>query len=76
MKDMSNIKLISGILSSHHMDMFIEIPLKLLVSKFMRIGLKESTSHKYIRSIQRLHKRYWVKDFGVEEIFTPHLVML
>ena len=34
----------------------------------MRIGLKELPLLKYSRSIQRYAKRYWVKDFGVEDI--------
>ena len=48
--------------------MFVEIASTLSVSESIRIGLKELPLLEYSRSIQRYAKRYWVKEFGVENI--------
>ena len=56
------VKVISGVLSSNHVDMFVEIPPKLSVSEFMR-RVKGATSRKIQSEYPALRARYWGKRF-------------
>ena len=56
------VKVISGVLSSNHVHMFVEIPPKLSVSEFMR-RVKGATSRKIQSEYPALRARYWGKRF-------------
>ncbi len=56
------VKVISGILSSSHVHMFVEIPPKLSASEFMR-KVKGATSRKIQSEYPSLRKWYWGKRF-------------
>ena len=54
--------IISGVLSSNHVHMFVNIPPKLSVSEFMR-RIKGATSRKIQQEYPVIRKRYWGKRF-------------
>ena len=56
------VKVISGVLSSNHVHMFVEIPPKLSVSEFMR-RVKGATSRKIQAEYPILRNQYWGKRF-------------
>ncbi len=56
------VQIISGVLSSDHIHMFVSIPPKLSVSDFMR-KVKGRSSHKVQMEFPQLKKRYWGRHF-------------
>ena len=56
------VQIISGVLSSDHVHMFVSIPPKLSVSDFMR-KVKGRSSHKVQTEFPQLRKRYWGRHF-------------
>ena len=56
------VQIISGVLSSDHVHMFVSIPPKLSVSDFMR-KVKGRSSHKVQMEFPQLKKRYWGRHF-------------
>ena len=56
------VEIISGVLSSDHVHMFVSIPPKLSVSDFMR-KVKGRSSHKVQMEFPALKKRYWGRHF-------------
>ena len=56
------VQIISGVLSSDHVHMFVSIPPKLSVSDFMR-KVKGRSSHKVQLEFPALKKRYWGRHF-------------
>ena len=56
------VEIISGVLSSDHVHMFVSIPPKLSVSNFMR-KVKGRSSHKVQMEFPALKKRYWGRHF-------------
>lgn len=56
------VSIISGVLSSNHVHMFVNIPPKLSVSEFMR-RVKGATSCKIQREYPSIRKQYWGKRF-------------
>ena len=58
----NGVKLISGVLSSDHVHMFVSIPPKLAVSDLMR-KMKGRSSQKVQRDFPELGKRYWGRLF-------------
>ena len=57
-----DVQIISGVLSSDHVHMFVSIPPKLSVSDFMR-KVKGRSSHKVQMEFPQLRKRYWGRHF-------------
>lgn len=58
----NGVEIISGVLSSDHVHMFVSIPPSLSVSDFMR-KVKGRSSHKVQLEFPALKKRYWGKHF-------------
>ncbi len=58
----SGVEIISGVLSSDHVHMFVSIPPSLSVSDFMR-KVKGRSSHKVQLEFPALKKRYWGRHF-------------
>ena len=56
------VSIISGVLSSNHVHMFVNIPPKLSVSEFMR-RIKGATSRKIQQEYPMIRKQYWGKRF-------------
>ena len=56
------VDIISGVLSSNHVHMFVNIPPKLSVSEFMR-RIKGATSRRIQQEYPVIRKRYWGKRF-------------
>jgi putative transposase len=54
----NDVEIISGVLSSDHVHMFVSIPPKLSVSDFLR-KVKGRSSHKVQLEFPALKKRYW-----------------
>ena len=61
--------IISGVLSSNHVHMFVNIPPKLSVSEFMR-RIKGATSRKIQQEYPVIRKRYWGKSIMVAKNWT------
>jgi putative transposase len=57
-----DVDIISGVLSSDHVHMFVSVPPKLAISDLMRL-MKGRSSHKVQREFPQLKKRYWGKHF-------------
>ena len=58
----NGVEIISGVLSSDHVHMFVSIPPSLSVSDFMR-KVKGRSSHKVQMEFPVLKKRYWGRHF-------------
>ena len=58
----NGVDIISGVLSSDHVHMFVSIPPSLSVSDFMR-KVKGRSSHKIQLEFPALRKRYWGRHF-------------
>ena len=58
----NDVEIISGVLSSDHVHMFVSIPPKLSVSDFLR-KVKGRSSHKVQLEFPVLKKRYWGRHF-------------
>ena len=58
----NGVEIISGVLSSDHVHMFVSIPPSLSVSDFMR-KVKGRSSHKVQLEFPALKKRYWGRHF-------------
>ena len=56
------VNIISGVLSSNHVHMFVNIPPKLSVSEFMR-RIKGVTSRRIQQEYPLIRKQYWGKRF-------------
>ena len=62
------VRIIKGVLSNHHVHMFVEIPPKVSVSDFMR-RVKGCTSRKIQQEFPELKKRYWGQRFWARGYF-------
>ena len=58
----NGVGIISGVLASDHVHMFVSIPPKLSVADLMR-KMKGRSSHKVQREFPQLKKRYWGRHF-------------
>jgi len=56
------VTIISGVLSSDHVHMFVSVPPKVAISDFMRC-VKGRTSRKIQQEFPELRKRYWGQRF-------------
>ena len=61
-REENGVKIISGVVSSDYVHMFVSLPSKLAVSEVMR-GAKERSSFKMQREFPELKKRYWGRRF-------------
>jgi putative transposase len=66
--DQLGVKIISGVLSSNHIHMFVEIPPRRSVSEVMR-RVKGCSSRKIQQEFPELKKRYWGKRFWARGYF-------
>ncbi len=65
----NRVEIISGVLSSDHIHMFVSIPPNVSVSDLMR-KVKERSSHKVQREFPQLKKRYWGRHFWARGYFS------
>ena len=66
--DELGVKIISGVLSSDHVHMFVEIPPHIAVSHFMQ-RVKGRSSRKVQMEFPELRKRYWGRRFWCRGYF-------
>ena len=62
------VKIVSGVLSTNHIHMFVEIPPKISVSYFMQ-RVKGRSSRKIQQEFPELKKRYWGQRFWARGYF-------
>ena len=62
------VEIVSGVLSTDHVHMFVEIPPHIAVSYFMQ-RVKGRSSHKIQQEFPELRKRYWGQRFWARGYF-------
>jgi putative transposase len=62
------VRIISGVMSSDHVHMFVEIPPKIAVSDYIK-RVKGCTSRKIQQEYPEIKKRYWGKRFWARGYF-------
>ncbi len=65
----NRVEIISGVLLSDHIHMFVSIPPNVSVSDLMR-KVKGRSSHKVQREFPQLKKRYWGRHFWARGYFS------
>lgn len=66
--DAMGVTIMSGVLLSDHVHMFVEIPPSIAVSDFVQ-RVKGRSSHKIQREFPELDKRYWGRRFWARGYF-------
>lgn len=56
------VTIINGVLACDHVDMFVEIPLPVVVSDFIRQA-KARSSRKIQQEFEHIDKRYWGEQY-------------
>ena len=64
------VQIVSGVLSREHVHMFVEIPLHIAVSDFVR-RVKGRSSHRVQMEFPDLRKRYWGRHFWARATSPP-----